>query len=473
MNILLRYLGYILIISAGLRIIPVISGIIYGESIILFIITILISLILGFIFIWIEKKQSSNVNSLKTLKLPQACILVVIALLILALISSISFLPSFNYNFINAFFESVSGFTTTGLTLYSSLENLPRCLLLWRAETQWIGGIGIVIVFLFIITRLHFHGKEETTQTESILALYETQGFSQEVEPNLKKSSKNILIIYGSYTLLAIILLYFSGMSLFESISLSFTSISTGGFIVTDTLNANNMQLVILCILMLLGSISFIVHNKILQRKFKEFLLSHEKNIFLIFLLLSIGVTLVGYTDIKVVLFQLISAFTGTGYSISDISILPHIFITIIVTGMIIGGSVASTTGGIKVARVYSLFAMIPWIIKKLISPRHSVIPLKINNKVIEEKNLFIIIVFVSLYFLVLFTGTIIFLMLGYNFLDSSFQMASALGTVGLTTMELTTVPIIGKIVLMIAMILGRVEIFPLLILIRKLFKKC
>lgn len=469
MNILSLYLGYILLISAGLRLIPIVAGIIYGESITLFIVTSLISLVLGFIFIWFGRRQGASVNASGKLHLPQAFMLVCITFLLLPLISSISFLPSFQYSFIDALFESISGFTTTGLTVYGSLASLPRSLLLWRSETQWIGGIGIVMIFLFIITRIHFYGKEEQTQAASTLSLYETQGFSQKLESSLKKSSRSVLIIYGGYTVLGIILLYVSGMSLFESISLSFASISTGGFIVTDTLNASNVQLVILSVLMLLGSISFIAHNMIAQGKLKDFFLSPEKNIFLIFLLVGIGITLVVFPHVKIVLFQLISAFTTTGYSISKISALPPLFIMIIVIGMSIGGSVASTSGGVKVARVYSLLAMIPWTLKKLTSSKHAVIPLKINNEVVEEKDLLVSAVFVSLFFMLLLVGTVIFLMLGYDFLDSFFQVTSALGTVGLSTMNITTIPLIGKLVLILAMLLGRVEIFPVLILIKTL----
>ena len=472
MNILIRYLGYILLISAVFRIIPITVGIIYDESIITFIITVLISLLLGVAFVWWGNKPDSKMNSLERLDLPQAFILVGITFLLLPLISSISFLPSFDYNFINAFFESISGFTTTGLTLYDSLEGLPLSLLLWRAETQWIGGIGIVVVFLFIISRLYYHGKEETTQIEATSSLYQSQGFSQKLESSLQKSTRNVLIIYGGYTLLGIILLFSSGMSLFESLSLSFTSISTGGFIVTDNLNATNIQLIILSFLMLLGSISFIVHNKILQRKFKEFFLSYEKNVFLLFLLVGVCLSLIVFTDIKTVLFELISAFTTTGYSISEISTLPSLFIMIIVIGMLIGGSVASTSGGLKIARVYSLISMVPWMIRKLISPRHAVIPLRINKEVVEEKDQFIVVVFVTLFILILFAGTIIFLLLGYGFLDSIFQMSSALGTVGLQTINLMAVPVIGKIVLILTMLLGRLEIFPLIILVKRLFRK-
>src|SRR5680860_716480 len=472
MNILILYLGYILIISALFRVIPIIAAMIYGEPITSFILTTAISLLLGLILLWLEKRRNPERSplSLSQLNLPNALILVSLSFLILPLISAISFLPSFHYNFLNAFFESVSGFTTTGLTLYTHLEGLPRSLLLWRAETQWIGGIGIITLFLFIISRLKFYGQKEDTQIEATAALYRAQGF-EKIEPSLVKSTKSILMIYGGYTLLGVILLYITGMSLFESISLSFTSISTGGFIVTDSLQATNLQLIILSLLMLAGSMSFIAHNDLLRRKFRSFLSSLEKNIFFIFLLLSIGLTFIVFTDARMIFFELISAFTTTGYSITNISVLPPLFILLIMIGMIIGGSIASTAGGIKVSRIYSLLMMVPWMLKKLSSSKHAIIPLKINKQFMEEKDLLVITVFVTMYFLILLIGTIVFLLLGYGLLDSSFQMTSALGTVGLQTIELMAVPVMGKVVLVIAMLLGRLEIFPVLILVRKLFK--
>ncbi len=473
MNILIRYLGYILIISALFRIIPIVAGLIYGESVMTFVLTMIISLLLGLILLWLDNKKNPEKSpfSLSQLDLPNALMLVSLSFLILSAIGAISFLPSFNYNYINALFESISGFTTTGLTLYNSLDGVPQSLLLWRAETQWIGGIGIVMIFLFIISRLKYYGNSEDTQIESTSSLYQAQGFQEKIEPNLRKSSKNVLIIYGGYTLIGMGLLYFTGMGLFEAISLAFTSISTGGFIVTDSLQATNLQLVILSVLMLLGSISFITHNHLLNLKFKEFFKSFEKNVFLIFLLVSIGLTLLVFTDIKVVVFELISAFTTTGYSITNISILPSLFIMLIMTGMLVGGSIASTSGGMKVSRIYSLLMIVPWMLKKLSSPRHAIIPLKINNQAIDQDDLLIIVSFVTLFLLTLFIGTLVFLLLGYGLFDSSFQIASALGTVGLQTMDLMAVPIIGKVVLMIAMLLGRLEIFPLLIILRKLFK--
>ncbi|MBN2112408.1 TrkH family potassium uptake protein, partial [Candidatus Woesearchaeota archaeon] len=263
-----------------------------------------------------------------------------------------------------------------------------------------------------------------------------------------------------------------AGMDFFESIAMAFTSISTGGFTVSDSFYSNNWQLLVLCILMLLGSISFIIHNKLLQKKFREFITSFEKNIFFAFLLLAVILALFVFRDARVVLFELVSAFTTTGYSITNISLLPHLFIMVIMLGMIMGGGIASTAGGMKVSRVYSILKSIPWMLKKLASPAHTVIPFRISNQTMEEKDLVMVYVFAFSFIFIIVIGTIIFMFFGYNFLDSSFQVTSALGTVGLQTMELAALNWLCKAVLILAMLLGRLEIFPLLILVRGIFRR-
>ena len=260
-------------------------------------------------------------------------------------------------------------------------------------------------------------------------------------------------------------------MPLLESIGMSFTSLSTGGFVLNDNFYTNDLQLWILCALMLIGSISFIAHNKLMQRKFKAFLTSFEKNIFLLILLAAMGLAFYALHDIRLVIFEVISAFTTTGYSITPISMLPHLFIMVIMIGMVFGGNIASTAGGMKVFRIFALVKAIPWLLRKLSLPSRAIIPFKIRGKPFDEKSLLIMQIFVSCYIGFLVIGTFIFLLLGHSFLDSAFQVTSALGTVGLQTIELINVHWIGKLTLVLAMILGRLEIFPLLVLVRKIVR--
>lgn len=472
MKVLTKYLGYLLIISAFFRALPITAGIIYEESIITFIFSAALSLTLGIALLIYSKsiiKKESGLNLTKGL------MLVALSFIILPLIGSISFLPSFNYNPANAIFESISGFTTTGLTMYHSIEGLPKSLLLWRAETQWMGGIGIIMVFLFFFSRLraHTYSITETDEAaEKSMALYQTQDFIEKTGPNPKKTIRNILLIYTGLTALAIGALYLSNMSLYESIGMAFTSISTGGFTINDTLHTNNFQLVVLSVLMLFGATSFMAHKKIFQFKFLAYLKTFEKNVFLIILAATILLTLLTYSDIGTVIFHLTSAFTTTGYTITPIALLPQFFLLMIIIGMLIGGNIGSTAGGIKVFRVYYFTKAIPWMIKKLSSPVDAIIPFQIRKKPLERGSLLKIGIYIFCYLLLILLGTIIFMLCGNNLFDSFFQNVSAIGTVGMQTMDLYSQNLLCKITLMIMMLFGRLEIFPLLILARNIVKK-
>jgi trk system potassium uptake protein TrkH len=467
MRILWNYLGIILIISAFFRIPAVIVALIYKEPITSFIITSLLSIVLGF-FLYYPSRKSKEQMTIST-----GLTLTALSFLIIPLISSITFLKIFNYNILNAYFEAISGFTTTGLSMItSSLAQIPKSILFWRAETQWMGGLGIVMVFLFILSRLRGH----TYRTEEISdkgkdsnSLYLSAGFPK-LEPSIKKTTFEILSIYGAYTLLGIIFLWIFGMPLLEAIGMTFTSISTGGFTMGDSLNTNHAQLVVLSLLMILGSISFVAHRDLIKLHFKKFFSNTELRIFLVVIILMFIVAYTQMRNFEVSIFQLISSFTTTGYTITEISLLPQLFIFFIIMSMVFGGAIGSTSGGMKLYRGFVLLKGVPWLIKKLSSPGEAIILFKMGKRVLEEKDLLITYVYIGCYLLILLLGTIIFMLFGYNFLDSSFQIVSALGTVGLSTMELRVINPLLKIILMLAMLLGRLEIFPLLVLIRQSF---
>jgi trk system potassium uptake protein TrkH len=469
MKAVLKYLGWVLILSAIFRILPIGAAMFYNEPIKYFVVSGLLSIFLGIVFI----KASSYLEKGEELTLNGALTLTALSFLIIPVIGAISFLELFGGNFLNALFESVSGFTTTGFSVLSTLSDVPKSVLLWRAEMQWVGGIGIIMVFLFIFSRLRVHSYEAAmTKGEATQSLYQAQGFSEELEPGLRKTTRNILIIYTGYTLLGIVLLTLVGLPLFEATSVTFASLSTGGFSVTDKFYTNGLQLTVIALLMILGSISFMMHNNLIRRKFKEFFSNLELRMFFVVLIVFSAIAIFLIKDPKMILFNLTSALTTTGFAAGEIRLFPSLVIFLIMACMVIGGSVGSTSGGIKIFRLYTMIKAIPWFVKKLSNPQTAVIPFKLKDKVVKENFVLITEVFISCYFVVLFIGTLIFMMLGYSFLDSSFQMLSSLGTVGLSTMEIASVHWIGKITLMIAMWLGRLEIFPLFVLIRNMFKK-
>ncbi|MBD3310742.1 hypothetical protein GF351_05995 [Candidatus Woesearchaeota archaeon] len=468
MKLLLRYLGYVMLISSVLRLVPVTAALVYDEPVYTFLFSATVSILLGVLFLWLSKKTQSGEGYLSA---SQAFMLVGLSFILMSLVSSISFLASFNYSFIDALFESVSGITTTGLSAYPSIQDLPKSLLLWRAQLQWIGGLGIVLFLLFLLFRKGSGGRlssaEEAGQIRASLSL--AQGIHTALKKGVKVSTG--IKIYLFYTAAGIALLALAGMPLYDSVAMSFTSISTGGFTVSDTFYTNNYQLLVLALLMLAGATSFVAHYALFSRRWKEFFLQTEKNVMILLMLAAGALAFWSFPNLRTAAFEIISAYTTTGYALTEISLLPQLFIFLLMIGMIIGGSTVSTAGGIKVFRFFSVLKMPFWHVSKLASPRGAVVPFKYNKEPVPEHTMLTIQVFFSLWILLLAAGTITLMLLGYSFLDSSFQMTSALGTVGLSTMDLSVMHWAGKLVLILGMLLGRVELYPIILIIRKALK--
>lgn len=473
MRLVYRYLGYLLIISAFFRLIPIATALYYEESFLPFVWSMLFSLLVGLAIAFYFREQPKERIFFTTYN---GLILAAISFVFLPLIGSVSFLPTLDFNFLNAYFESISGFTTTGLSMYNDLDSLPKSLLMWRATTQWLGGIGIITIFMFIFSRLKHHDylklSEVQDEVQKRVKLAQSSGIIGQPQGSLRGSLRNLLLIYVGYTLLGIVLLALVGLPFYEAVGMTFTALSTGGFSLSSHFYQQGSVLIILSVLMILGATSFVAHNKLLRKQFKEFLFSFEKNLMLFLIVIFSLLAFLSFSNLKEILFVTISAFTTTGFSTADVNLLPQLFVFLIFIAMIVGGTFASTSGGIKVFRVYYLLKTIPWSIRKLIAPKNAVIPLEIDDELVDEAKLVNIGIFVFTYIFFLVLGTIVFMVFGYSFFDSAFHITSALGTVGLQGMDLVMIPATLKIILILAMLMGRLELFPLLILIRQVFTK-
>lgn len=464
MSTVFKYLSYLLFLSGSLRVLPLSIAIYYHESITTIIVGSLLSFILAALMYLISKLPQLESNKIN---FERAIILAALSFIIIPLTASISYLPYTNFNWLNAFFESVSGFTTTGLTVFNNYDLLPKNILVWRSMTQWIGGIGIIIIFLFLFqNKQNEHLEDEHKQN---LAIFKSSGFYELIETDTEKSITKIVLIYGFYTLLGITLLYFSGLNLIESLGLTFSSISTGGFSLNSQFQPQKFQAIILIALMIIGAIPFSLHNKILKKKIKEFFTSQEKNYFFAIIAIISLVFVFNGATITDSIFQAVSALSTTGFSNMNISTLPAYLILLIIAAMIIGGNTASTAGGIKINRIVLMFKSIAWYLKKIVSPYNSIIPLKNENKILEEEDVIGIHVFITSYFLIATTSIIVLILTGISSGSAIFHVFSALGTVGLQTTDLTQIHFLAKLVLISCMIFGRLEIFPLFILIRKI----
>lgn len=464
----LNYTGAVIKLFSVFFLLPIIVSFIYKENPMPFFIALVLSAVIGY-FLNYKFKDYKDIN------LSKGFMITALSFVILSLLIAIPYLFLFKgiccNVIINSIFEAVSGITTSGLTVIDDLASVPKSLLFFRSLTQWVGGIGIVIVFLFIISQLRKSESKSVSgsSTSSSVSLYHAT-LSEDHGLDLRSLIRWVMKIYLIFTILGIVFLLLSGMNLFQASTMTFTSLSTGGFVVEDNFYSNNFQLGILIVLMLLGGISFYVHISLFKGKLKKVFSAVEPKILLSLIIIGVLLSMLFFTNLKEAIFQIVSAFTGTGFSIVDNSTLPHMMLFILFIAMIFGASMGSTCGGLKLIRVYTLLKSIPWAIKKLALPKSVIVPFKIKGRTIDENILVITYIFIASYFIILFLGTALFLALGYNFLDSSFQVVSALGTVGLSTMKISTIPIVGKIFLTVAMLLGRLEILPILVLIRNLF---
>ncbi|MBT5022745.1 TrkH family potassium uptake protein [Candidatus Woesearchaeota archaeon] len=467
MRVILKYLGYLLLISAVLRLIPLIVALIYGESIKLHLISFTITLVVGIVCSLVQPEKDE-------FTITKAFILTALCFLVSSLIGSIAFLPLFKWNFHNAFFESVSGFTTTGLSMISDLSIVPKSVLFWRAQTQWIGGIGIVVVFLFLISVMTSRKslKDTKMHVQSIGRLYHATASVNSPDGTPREVIKSTLWIYLFYTFLGIGFLYITGLPLFEAITICFAALSTGGFSVTNVFYTNAWQLLVISIIMILGATSFVFHHKVFRLKLKNIFQKSQMKLFSYILILFFVISMFFSDKYKEIIFELISALTTAGFSITDTNLLPQVVVLLVVLGMFIGGSTGSTAGGFKLYRVGLLLKSIAWKLKKLTSPPNAVIPLKIQGEAVEIEELTLAGIFFFMYILFALMGILIFMFLGYDFFHSVYQIISSLCTVGLSSMSLIGVPLIGKYTMIVMMFLGRLEVFPIVIIVYKLFSR-
>lgn len=473
MEIVLKHLGYLLMIFSVFPLLPVLYALLASESIIPFLSPMLISFLIGF---WLVKRKGAEGKdvSFTSFDIPRSISLFALSFISVSLLGAIPFFMIQGFSFIDSLFESVSGFTTTGLTVFNAFDGVSRSLLLWRAETQWIGGLGMLLLFLIIVSAMRRQEslKDTTTKARAIANLYQAQGASEKIEANMKKSIRNTVLIYLGYSVLGILLLAIVGLSAFEAVSICLTAISTGGFSVTNEFYTSWSVLGVLLFLMIAGSTSWVLHDRIFKGALRDVLRDRAFRFYLFVLVVASVLVIFSLGDVKVAVFEIVSAFTTTGYSIVDVSALPAFVIFLIMCGMIIGGMIGSTAGGIKINRFLILLKSIPWLVRKIANPSGAIIPMKSGRKVIDDENILLVDAFSAIYFIVLFSGTAVLMLTGLSFLDSSFQTASALGVVGLSTTAVSAFSGLAKSVLIVSMLFGRLEIIPLLVLGRFIYDR-
>lgn len=385
-------------------------------------------------------------------------------------------------NFSDAFFETMSGFTTTGASILKNIEALPAGLLFWRSLTQWLGGMGIIVLSLAILPLLGIGGMQ--------LFSAEVPGITKDkFHPRVKETAKRLWGIYVILTAAQTLLLMVGGLNFFDAINHSFTTMATGGFSTknqsTAYFTSAYVQYVFI-VFMIFAGMNFTLHYFALHLKFESFKQNTEFKFYALFLILATLLIMFIHRphhtfnleeSFRQSLFHVVSLVTTTGFVSSDYENWAPFSRMIFFVLLFIGGCAGSTGGGIKFARHYLLFRNGLLELKRLVHPR-AVIPVRFNGKAVSQEIIFNVQAFFIFYILLFVLGSIILSLIGLDFITAAGAVATCLGNVGPgfgavgPISNFADLPEISKWILCFFMLVGRLELFTVLIIFTPTFWK-
>ena len=461
-------LGILQIILGIFMLIPIIVQFLYNEIDSSFFGASIITIIFGTLFFL------SNLDHEKKLNLQQAFLLTALSWLSIAIFGSLPFVFSnLDFSFTNAFFESMSGITTTGSTIIPNLEDMPKSILLWRAILQWLGGIGIIVMAITLMPIMNVGGMQ--------LFKVSNNDSSEKILPKSKEIALRLIYIYSILTALCGVTYYFFGMNSFDSLTHSMTTIATGGF---SNYNESigyfdNISIeIVSMIFIILGSLPFIAYIKFLNGNKSIFtsdvqIKTFLKIIFFSVIILSIYLTFNDQLEFnfRLIFFNIISILTGTGYVNAQFDNWGGFSLVLFLILMFIGGCAGSTTCGIKIFRIQILFIFISNQLKKIIYPK-GIFVMKYDQNPIDNKFIASVISFIFMYLIIFFIMSALLSLTGLDFITSISGAATSISNVGPGLGSIigpngnfSTLPEISKWILTVGMILGRLELFAILVL--------
>ena len=385
-------------------------------------------------------------------------------------------------SFTDAFFETMSGFTTTGSTILDEIESIPKSILFWRSMTQWIGGMGIIVLTIAILPLLGIGGME--------LFVAEAPGPTKDkIHPRIKETAKRLWIIYFSLTALETVVLMFFGLSFFDAINHSLTTTSTGGFSTKQESIAafqNPFVEAVIVIFMFLAGTNFTMIYFGLKMKFRKIVNNDEfkwylSAVLILILMLSFYRAHTSSSDFihsfREISFQVVSIITTTGYATADYTLWGSFLTFIFFLFLFSGASAGSTSGGIKIVRIILLIKNGLLEFKRRLHPK-AVIPVMLNKQVISSTITYNLLAFIFLYLFVFTLGSIFLSLLGVDMLTSISAVASAVGNVGPgiadvgPSFSFSQLPTSAKWILSLLMLMGRLELFTVCVLFTPYFWK-
>jgi len=466
-----------LMMFAGTLMIPIVTSLSFSDgNLQTFIVSLLVFFIIGTLLYFPNSKiKSSDIKS------KEGFLIVVLFWLILSLFGSLPFIldKDLSLSFVDALFESISGWTTTGATIIDDLENLSPSILIYRQMLQWLGGMGIVILALAILPMLGVGGMQ-LYKAESTGPIKDNK-----ISPRIAETAKSLWRVYIGLTTVCALLYFFAGMSIFDSVAHSFSTIAIGGFSTyNDSIGHFNSPIIeFVCIIfMLLAALNFILHFLAMKSGsiaiyFKDTEVRSFTFIIIIFLSLIYVFHLVNNSDIPLrhIIFQLISFITTSGFTSTSYESWPSFIVFTLLLVSFFGACAGSTGGGIKIIRIVLVLKLLKKGLLRTLHPTAQV-PVKINDQAISDEiasNIYDFIVFYILSYMIL---SFLLLIFGNDIATSFSSVASCLNNlgpaVGDAANSYSSLSTSSKYVLSFTMILGRLEIYTLLIILTPYFWK-
>ena len=467
-KVVFKIVGRVITMEAFVMLVPMFVAALYGEDITPFLMSIILVLFLGVIL--------SSMNATKEFFIREGFFTVGLIWLATGFIGALPFYYSGYFpSFIDCIFESCSGFTTTGATILTEIESLPKGILFWRSLTHWLGGMGVLVLATALIPTIGIRTKY-LTQAESPGPVF------SKLVPKQAQTSKILYAIYCFLTVAEAICLRIAGMPWYDSFIHAFGTAGTGGF---SNMNASVGAYdsfaidMVISIFILLFSINFAMYFLLMTRKFKEIFKSDELRFFLAIVALATFIVTININHIypdfreafRYAFFQVCSIISTTGFATTDWLYWPQICQMIFILLMFCGACAGSTGGGMKCSRILVVFRVIRREIHHIIHPR-SVQVVKLDGKVVEEKTIHSILTFIGAYFIIIMAGAVVVSLDGFGFsecftvsLTCVSNIGPGLGVFG-PAGNFSSLSGFSKGFLSFCMIIGRLEIFPILVLL-------
>lgn len=471
-KVIVYVLGKIMLIEATIMILPMLISFYYKEGIYLsYIAAIAVCTAIGMASTLINRPKDKSIYA------KEGFVIVGLAWIFMSLAGALpAFLSGSIPHYADAFFEMVSGFTTTGATILKSIETLPRSILFWRSGAHWLGGMGVLVFLMAVVPK-------SDTATMHLIRAESTGPKVGKLTSKLSVSLRILYSIYGTLTLLLIIFLFAGGMPFFDSVVTAFSTAGTGGFSVRDaSIAAYNSPYAeyILGVFMLLFSINFSMFYFLILKKFSAVFNNEELKTFFIIIFISVGV--ISYNIYPIYnnfedafrnsFFQVSSVISTTGFGTVDFTKWPELSQGILLMLMFFGGCAGSTSGGMKIIRIALLVKSTAKDVRKMLSPR-SVLTVKLDKKPVEASVLTGLKTYFIAYFVVVACSVLVLCINNFDMTTNITAVIACLNNVGPglgdiigPTGNFSGFSVLSKIVLSFDMLAGRLDIFPILVLL-------